>query len=289
MGNPQALVILGTPEFVEWLEDDQLIGEVLAKITRSSENQAAAPIEVDILCACVDGLAPSIDLVSSVVQVIPPPQGLSFLHGRSNDILPGLWAKEDSSRQSNEQLSTLTFSGGEKHPMELTVPLANTLFTNGKYSTLLASRWKASDGSFTKVKSAYKTQQAINVFNGMQQDKAVMSIPAIPLTPSRKITEGLGNIIRRLDFGASGSGPASRELESAVDAYLKTNTMSAVWAFITPKDVAEAGPVDSYEGPFPVTSHLNSSETAQLHPTHISRRILRGDILCRVCTYSIFL
>ncbi|RDL36790.1 uncharacterized protein BP5553_06142 [Venustampulla echinocandica] len=280
--NPQALVILGTPEFVEWLEDDELIRDVLAKITRPLENQGVAPIEVDILCACVDGLAPSIELASSVSQVIPPPQGLSFLHGRSKDILPGLWDKEDSSAPSNEKLSTLTFSGGQKHPMDLTVPLANTLFTTGKYSTLLASRWRATDGSFTKVKFVDKRRQIINVFDGMHQDKTMMSIPAIPLTPNRRITEGLGNIIRKLDFGAGGIGPASRELESAVHAYIKTNPMSYVWAFITPKDVAEAGPVDSYNGPFPVTKHTNGGEVDQLHPIYIARRILRGDILCRV-------
>ncbi|RDW73966.1 hypothetical protein BP5796_07408 [Coleophoma crateriformis] len=136
------------------------------------------------------------------------------------------------------------------HGLTVTMPLANTLFTNGRYSTLLASKWKVDGTSVQLLQSMEKKNQVVVVESPspLSRPIATESSRAIPLTLPRKIVSGLGNIVRQLDFGTEGAGPASKELEANVHSYLTASPKFqvpliddklGVWALIVPKHCAK--------------------------------------------------
>ena len=250
----QAVVILATPSFAKWFEDDSFIARFLEKITRilpndkqarktakpQIENKTFKPFELDVLCACVDGLSPDIDWMPYTVDRRAK-EGFSILQGRTLKILPNLWDVEDSASTSSPTITaSLTFAKAttSQNESQVVLPLANTLFLNGRHSTLLVSKWRVEKDSFVKVRSLEKRNQTITVFDGRRPGPPSIRVPAIPLTPARRIVSGLGNIVKQVDFG-EGPGPASRELEANIDEYLfrtgREKAAIAVWALIVPK------------------------------------------------------
>jgi len=187
----------------------------------------------DVICACVDGLATQNHSGENVIV-----EGLSFLHGRTSSVVPDLWNTETISIEKNPIQSSLTFVTdvvSEEDTLghhAVTLPLANTLFTNGKISTLITSRWEyKSDWNFTKLKMAEKANQRIVALESF----GAVHVPAFTLTPPRRIASGLGNIVRQLNCGET-PFPASEELEASIDAYLKRTqrhkSTVQVWALI---------------------------------------------------------
>ena len=235
----QAVVILGTPSFASWLEDDEVfIPKLLESITRPSL-KASTPTVIEVICACVDGLSPHFDSFHNL-RGKHPVEGFSLLHGTRNDILPKLWSASDvPATESSVLNSTITFSRSKRNTT-VTLPLANTLFKTGKQSTLLVAKWEARNGSYVKTASEQRRDVAVNVFGRLEPGIPRSIIPAVPLTPARRIISGLGNIVRQLDFGDDGIGPASRELEKNVYEYLelkgRSNSTISVWALIVPEN-----------------------------------------------------
>ncbi|KAJ9638918.1 hypothetical protein H2199_006779 [Coniosporium tulheliwenetii] len=83
------------------------------------------------------------------------------------------------------------------------------------------------------------------------------SLPLVPITRSRRIEAGMGNIVRRVSDETDGTGsiPASQELEEAVSAYFKVKEIPPhamiVWALVYPaaiKDGKELPGQDSTGG-----------------------------------------
>lgn len=265
----EAVVILATPSFARWLEDDrEFIPGVLQHLVpygNPVKNKGAIPsrgrldppsdFDVDVFCACVDGLPPDIEWIKSRNATYTR-EGFAFLHGRTGHILPNLWPVESSSKEEEEsellQLPTppsITFASYQNQipnsPLtEAVVPPANTLFVNGKESTMFASKWHFNDHrlGYQKVRSQEKQHQVINVFGRrLKTGFRPGYIPTIPLTPPRRIKSGLGNIIRELVFDGGVVGPASKELEANFNEYMsKTDgrhRQAGVWALITPSKI----------------------------------------------------
>lgn len=255
--NPWAVVILATPEFAEWIEEPAFISDILSALTRA-QAEGLPPLELDVVCACIDQVSFPFDYLPYVFcERANPHPGISILQGRSDLLLPGLWDDQVASSTHNEMLSTITVASS-RDSTKVDMPLANTLFTNGRKSTLLVSRWqiqspeskKRSERSFIQVKSKEKVNQVINALNDMTSDKPRTFIAATPITPARRITSGLGNIVRQLDFGDN-IGPASRELEQVVNKYVEHQTVAKkktieVWALIVPEAIAPdpTGPLE---------------------------------------------
>ncbi|RDW67804.1 hypothetical protein BP6252_09200 [Coleophoma cylindrospora] len=197
------------------------------------------------------------------------------------------------------------------HGLTVTMPLANTLFTNGRYSTLLTSKWKVDGTSVQLLKSMEKKNQVVVVESPspLSRPIATESSRAIPLTLPRQIMSGLGNIVRQLDFGTEGAGPASKELEANVHSYLAASSKFldplvdeklGVWALVVPKHWAKEFLKSS-----PTELHFNKETFSGLlwYPTergttHAIKRVMpdqpmlpgqplgywisKGAILCRV-------
>ncbi|PVH78837.1 hypothetical protein DL98DRAFT_236536 [Cadophora sp. DSE1049] len=245
----QAVVLLFTPSFAALVENDvTFVPDVLKALTKNSpraneESKAKEELlEIDVVCACVDGLAPGPEMLPISVGRRPK-EGFSILHGpECNSIYP-LWNENEipPSRSPSMQ-SSITLRKGLTGASDLTLPLANTLFKTGRLSTLLVSRWeyKPSRDIFFAIKHPVeRTNAIINIFQDVVQQLPKSFIPAVALTPARPIVSGLGNIVRTIDFGGEeGIGPASRELESTVTKYLDTmgygNTTIDVWALVIP-------------------------------------------------------
>jgi hypothetical protein len=283
----QAVVILATPSFASWLEDDEVfIPRVLEAVTRPSKNPWV-PNVVEVVCACVDGLSPHFDWIH-YQRGEPAPEGFSLLHGTRNDILPRLWNPNHVTKTESSALqSTITFSR-LKRTTTVTLPLANTLFKTGKQSTLVIAKWKAKDGLFVKMESKERSDISINVFGRLGSGIPSNIIPAVPLTPARRIISGLGNIVRQLDFGDDGIGPASYELENNVYEYLelkgRSNSTISVWALIVPADT-QAGAT-----PRPIERLLIRASSVkelwrQKHPRmdYVGQLIDKGAAFYRVC------
>jgi hypothetical protein len=289
-GPEQALVILATPSFAQWLEDDTFfIPRVLKALTYRDTGKKTSII---VVAAVVDGLAPTPGEVP-VAEHLGGLEGMSFLYGQRADLLSPRNVFDPPSLKtataSPGKLSHLIICGTDKlDRAAITVPLANTLFVNGTHSTLTATHWQRGQSQilFEKLRSEHKQYQQINVFRSGNYMVPPMFIPSVPLTPARRITSGLGNIVRQINFGAGvgddSSGPASQELESQVVKYInysKANTNIGVWALIYRRELVGL----NFRGGFvPPPSIERLWERERENSRLVGLRLASGAILCRV-------
>lgn len=215
--------------------------------------------DLSVLTAAIDCLCPR-------TPRGPPSSGLSILQGDAATILPRLWDREvptASLRQLNEgarpaisvRLSPFL---GDFRPVDVTLPLANTVFQNARPFTLLASRWRAggagasSTGTLTLVDAFEKeTQRIAAATEESIQSHADVSTPLFPLTAPRRIMAGLGNIVREVGApegygGEENPRPASEELEVSMNAIIATRSRrlrgspvsNRTWALVVPPNSA---------------------------------------------------
>ncbi|KAM3089116.1 hypothetical protein ACMFMG_000733 [Clarireedia jacksonii] len=287
-GPEQALIVLATPSFARWLEDDTFfMPSLLESLTY---RDPAKQNSIIVITAVVDGLAPTPDGIP-VAERLGGLEGISVLHGQRADLLrPGdVWDPQSLKTQpaTSGKLSHLIISGTD--PLEraaITLPLANTLFVNGKHSTLVATQWIRGQtrSFFQKIRAENKQYQEIRAFRRGDTIVPPIFIPSVPLTPARRIASGLGNIVRQINFGPGeeSSGPASQELETQVTNYMnysKPDTNIGVWALIFRKELV-GRPFRGGWSLSPPMSTLwkNERENARL----IGMLIATGAILCRV-------
>ncbi|TKA35496.1 hypothetical protein B0A54_13083, partial [Friedmanniomyces endolithicus] len=133
---------------------------------------------------------------------------------------------------------------------EIQLPLAQTIFSTGKVSTLVHTRYKneVNKGLVIDEQQHLEAQSVVLPFR--KTNGAVSTeVPLVPLTPLRVVRNSMGNIIRALSSAtaheemrdkAIPSEPqtASQELEAAVTAYFKALGIPPeavnVWALILP-------------------------------------------------------
>lgn len=139
------------------------------------------------------------------------------------DLLAKSTASEDSVR-SREQPGVLTFEVSnalvdvpERLTESVEVPLANTLFSNGRLSTMFKIPWDISGDVVSPGPTTYISKQRV-IFTGPKWT-TTLKVPLIPLTSARKIRTSMGNIIRQISGPDDVDMPASSELEKAVLQY----------------------------------------------------------------------
>ncbi|KAL8942596.1 MAG: hypothetical protein Q9216_001578 [Gyalolechia sp. 2 TL-2023] len=205
----------------------------------------------------------------------------------SESAAPDLWAQRsptDHNGYSHEQRrSTLAFqfdaSGtsleGTERPRSsslnisrtIKLPVANTIFHNGRLSTIKVQRWvvdqEATGSTLRCVKSKWLDQQVLKVAQNNRftfrtskdassprdisfaavsvQQRLRITVPLTGITRPRVVAAAMGNVVRSL-FADSSSGkviPASQELEAAIDQWIAKSDIGTqppeVWALINPK------------------------------------------------------
>ncbi|CAJ2513875.1 Uu.00g019940.m01.CDS01 [Anthostomella pinea] len=237
--------ILASRDFTTWLEDESFMSNLLEALFKSANGGQANLPGLDVLSGVTDGLSPH--------RLLGEPQtGFSILYGSSTNILPGLWEREGFESVSEDKASSVSFItnplAGDSRPLEITLPLANTIFQNGRRSTLYASKWQSNDmGRMTLGTMNQKSTQKIAMNLGSVNHTSSI-VPLLPLTPPRKIVAGLGNIVRQVEVDGS-TTPASQELETLIpqvfDARSERYGASSsgpigVWCWVIPPHVVEA-------------------------------------------------
>ena len=229
------------------------------------------------------------DVLTAVVDRIPYPtlqgqsdrtlQGLNFEDGSegisfavfdSNSAAPDLWSARESSKDeetmTTKQHYTLSFSfpptNIDSPPPTRTkessqsftwrclqLPVANTIFQNGKIATLNAQQWRsqqaAGEITLSCIIEIPLPKQTLHMTEILSErhTEPVQSLDCrlMSITPTRPVLAAIGNIIRRLSVdAASGSGlPASEELEQQVADAIDHGRIPAqqpgIWALIKPK------------------------------------------------------
>ena len=221
-------------------------------LTRLVDNGAFAGRWAELLSP--HGQGGNFHLVSAVVDHVPSVtrpslaenEGIAVLRGPSEVLLPQLWNSTTPTRETSARDTTvgaLTF--GLDDASQVTVPLAHTIFQNGKPSTLMASRFDLPGlGSPRLVESKETLQQQINVpLRSPSGNPPHLWLPLRELTQPRTATESFGNILRRLQIDGR-SSPASVELEASVDDIYKDIQkklppgvevpLMGVWAVVNP-------------------------------------------------------
>ncbi|EON64044.1 hypothetical protein W97_03274 [Coniosporium apollinis CBS 100218] len=130
---------------------------------------------------------------------------------------------------------------------DLQIPLAYTIFHTGRPAMMSFTKFSKPKGpkefSLETVDVKHATVNMIwpNAEDFSDASDAVaFSLPLVPITRSRRIEAGIGNIVRRVSDAVDGTGsiPASQELEQAVSAYFKAKEIPphamTVWALVYP-------------------------------------------------------
>ncbi|KAI3332195.1 hypothetical protein HD806DRAFT_479761 [Xylariaceae sp. AK1471] len=252
LGAPETdgVAVLASRDFTSWLEDEKFMSTFLETLFKPMSTTQANRPSLHMLSGITDGLSPH-QLSSE------PRSGFSVLYGPNNYMLPGLWDKEGFAGTSHDSTSCVSFVtnplAGDTGALETTLPLANTVFQNGRRSTLYASRWdRSSEGSMALRMRDPKTTQRI-ISQGDSVNHTSSMIPLLPLTPPRKIVAGLGNIIRQVEVDGSAT-PASKELEAIIPEIFEERAQRdptssprpiGVWCWVIPPHIMEARNFDN--------------------------------------------
>ena len=243
-GDHGAAVILTSKSLASWLQDATFVSQLLAPLSHST-----SPAELSVLSAAVDGI-PRLDSAGSYSSS----DGLAILHGSLEGVLPGLWtdAASQVGGETNSAQPALEFRiaslVGDSRPLQVTVPVANTVFNNGRPHTMFASRWRVTKGSVPELLHVVARARQVIVADSASTDSSTVIAPLVPLTEARKIVAGLGNILRQVEIDLR-PAPASKELEDIIPKLLKVRSgrhggqtvgPMGVWALIYPEHVASA-------------------------------------------------
>ncbi|KAK4447523.1 hypothetical protein QBC34DRAFT_409639 [Podospora aff. communis PSN243] len=239
-GEYAAAVILASKSLGGWLQDATFVSQLLEPLGQGQEAG-----ELSVLSAAVD----AIPRLSSQ-GVYSSSEGLAILYGGLEETLPGLWAEGSGSSGKGSQPS-LEFRVAplqhDQRPLQVTVPVANTIFNNGRVHTILSSRWRTAKGSAPELLDVAERTRPVIVTDGVAAASSSVVAPLVPVTEPRKILAGLGNILRQVEVDSL-PAPASKELEDIIPKLLKARSRRAVgyrqvgpmgvWALIYPQHVA---------------------------------------------------
>ena len=271
-------MILVTPAHLSLLED----GNAFIPDLLHQEAELSQPGQVfDVMAAVVDRIprphAPteehgsrtgaSLSDSSAGATTRDGSEGVSVAVLDSDSAAPGLWATQQELREREtmtiQQRCTLTFSipsstrastevqklAGQDHASRmLQLPVANTVFQNGRTATLFAQRWILQQGQQSNAllvpgQRVWLPQQELDL-NGLAKETSVdhsLHSDLIPITPPRTIKAAIGNIIRRVsaDGSPEENTPASNELERAIIKGIKSGSIpdqpAEVWALVKPR------------------------------------------------------
>ncbi|OAP54863.1 hypothetical protein AYL99_11311 [Fonsecaea erecta] len=132
---------------------------------------------------------------------------------------------------SATEVSSPTRTSDPPSPVRhVTLPTANTVFVNGQRTTLFQDLWRLELSDSEEPAIRHFGRNNLKSFRLNLQcsgDSFVNggSAPLQALTKPRKIIQSMGNVLRQIEVDDE-AVPASRELEKAVSAYIKSNPAS---------------------------------------------------------------
>ena len=177
-------------------------------------------------------------------------EGVSVGLFESSIAAPDLWSPRDdfppTETMNIQQRSNLSFSFTvlNQGPWTLQMPIANTIFQNGKSATLFAQRWIKKDQAdgLICVEETNLPEQMISISKetGITDDILELHLHTRlrPITSPRVVSAAIGNIIRQIEVDDGHAQPASQELENAINKQIQSGHLQRdkvdVWALLRP-------------------------------------------------------
>lgn len=252
-----------TPSLISLLDDDD---PFIPNLIRQAFGHNQKRIGIDVLAGVVDQISHRTEKPGQADgHTYYGSEGLSLCFSRSSPTIPDLWstAEEslDQSRRLPHQQGTISFRIATGFPSysgvafsdtyaavrTLDLPLANTVFLNGRTSTLVTQRWavnpiQGSIGWLAREKQKSLDQQVVCLYPFTRTPLVPhLEMPAyfIP-TPPQTIEGSMGNIIRTFRTRTTDSNypsptPASAEIEKALP-YWVPGAPYEVWAQVIPHE-----------------------------------------------------
>ncbi|AEO53984.1 hypothetical protein MYCTH_2295979 [Thermothelomyces thermophilus ATCC 42464] len=229
-----AAVVLASRSLASWLDDDAFVARLLAASGMADVRSA----NVSVLTAAVD----EVPRYDRRLDHFTSSEGISILRGNNRRILPffPLSAAPSAPSPPRNNLGgshpppgSLEFRPPPKTvggPQRVYVPLANTLFANGRPNTIAASQWWfpnqmriGSQLPLLMQKVHLKEHTVVLPPDDLgfpEGSGSLVSARVVPVTPARKVLNSMGNILSKLEVDGK-SVPASEELERIIPLLLK--------------------------------------------------------------------
>ncbi|KAJ5429825.1 hypothetical protein N7491_006841 [Penicillium cf. griseofulvum] len=249
-------LLLVTPSFANWLDPSRpFFSQFLSRLYGNSPGS-------DTLYA----VAAVVDTLPNTTAETPnssESEGLSLLAVGQSDVqakaAPPRLIRSSASEETNLLFSFQTevigqTSKGPAH--EIGLRLANTIFVNGRETTIFGTRWL-----WDKASNGYALDNLINLTSCMitatsQAVDTALELPLHPVTERRRVMASMGNILRQLakstDATSTDTIPASAELEKELPRYIAEHNIVdqrvSVWALVEKPDLEVADSVEEVDG-----------------------------------------
>lgn len=257
MGSPAAPasvpLLLVTPSFAHWLDpSNPFLSQFL---TRLYENTPGVNT-IHAVTAVVDTLPDT----TSNNPVSNESEGLSLLAVGQSDVkakaAPPRLIRSSASEETNLLFSIQTQPNGQgskKLAHEIGLRLANTIFVNGKDTTIFGTRWLWDNSSKEYVLDKSIDFTSCMVTATADSVNATLQLPLHQVTERRRVISSMGNILRQLakftDEISTEPIPASTDLEKELPRYIREHKIVdhrvSVWALVEKPDLIVAKPGSS--------------------------------------------
>ncbi|KIW62795.1 hypothetical protein PV04_10926 [Phialophora macrospora] len=258
----RTIVVLATPSLASLLEPGDFPKDLLPALYQGRRSEHGADTIVKCIYGVVDALpgpGPSSHGVDRHSPGLTGTEGLAvFLSsddGRSRSLYASGTAHGDSEKEAATTLkfataftlSDLDTGDGQRTvtSRHVSLPVANTIFVNGKRTTLFEDGWKIKFCQTSEASINYLYRKPLASYHidlSCDSDEVVKagSSPLRRLTEPRKVVGSMGNVLAQIQVGPE-AVPASQELEKAVHAFIERNPTSTaqgpllVYALIRPE------------------------------------------------------
>ncbi|EKV07312.1 ATPase, F0/V0 complex, subunit C [Penicillium digitatum] len=241
-------LLLVTPSFAHWLDSSSpFLSQFLSRLYGNSPENDTLYAVTAVVDALPNATSKSTNLSES--------EGLSLLIVGQSSVqaktAPPRLIRSSASEETNLLFSFQPkvigqISKGPAH--EVGLRLANTIFVNGRETTISGTRWL-----WDKPSNAYTLNSSIDLTSCMvtttsQAVDTALELPLHPVTERRRVMTSMGNILRQLakstDVTSTDTMPASSELERELPRYIAEHNIIdqrvSVWALVEKPDLVMA-------------------------------------------------
>lgn len=248
-------LLLVTPSFAHWIDTanpflESLISRLYHSVPKSTPLYAVAAVVDKLPNSTQSGISTSEGSADSPFS--SESEGLSLLTIQRENIrgkvAPVRRIGGPAGEEPDLAISIQGTNVSEGPAYEVGLRLANTVFINGKESTLIGMRWNYNDatGAYTMDKSADLT--SCSVTSVSTSTNPSLSLPLDPVGERRRVITSMGNILRQVSKSTDPTSvepmPASSELETALPRYIDEHNIVdqrvSVWALVEKPDLVVA-------------------------------------------------